>query len=216
MISVSKILRDNWKIFLKDPWQPKFLGALLIINIFGSAYGYYWYSGQLAATSVKLWLFVPDSPLSTTMFSVVLILALLRCNNIFFYILACTGCIKYGLWAVIIISDYWIGGGPVDYMVAMLWVSHMGMAVQGAVYLRTIISPLKKYFSAPALSGVAVAGVAIWMFLNDFLDYSLGIYPYLYLQRQEGLAAFSAVFLSAILAVLLVYVRSAEVPNRDG
>lgn len=215
MKRVLYMLWHHWKNFLAHPWEPKYLVAIMITNILGSAYGYYWYAGQLAATQVKLWPFVPDSPLSTTMFSVVLILSLLGRNSPFFSALAYTGCIKYGLWAVIIISDYWIGGGPVEYKVAMLWVSHLGMAAQGAVYLRTINSQFNKHFSGPSLSGAAVAGVATWMVLNDFLDYRLGIYPYLYLQRQEGLAAFSAVSLSGVLLVLLVYMWSAKVPNNN-
>jgi uncharacterized membrane protein YpjA len=72
-------------------WDKRFLSVLLLINILGSFYGYYWYRGQLAATNVLLWPFVPDSPLSTTLFSLVLVLYLLGKKSSLLSLLAGSG-----------------------------------------------------------------------------------------------------------------------------
>ncbi|MCL6612492.1 MAG: DUF1405 domain-containing protein [Peptococcaceae bacterium] len=189
-----------WRSFVKDPWQAGYAVPLLLVNAAGSAYGYYWYSGQLARTARELWLFVPDSPLATTMFAGVLALSLLGYGNAYLNLLALTANIKYGLWAVIVISDFWAGGGSVRFAEAMLWVSHLGMAAQGVIYLRACL------FGTPPGPGRGVAGralavTAVWMLLNDFLDYCLGIYPYLYEPGQVLLGAVSAVSLSLALVV---------------
>ena len=41
---------------------------LLIINFFGTIYGYYWYKWQLAVTEPIFYIFVPDSPTASLFF----------------------------------------------------------------------------------------------------------------------------------------------------
>lgn len=197
MIEIYTFLKNNWNSFLENPWQRRYVILLLAVNIPGSVYGYYWYAGQLEATPKSLWLFVPDSPLSTTLFAVVLALSLLGRRNIVLSLVAFTGSIKYGLWAVIIIVHYWATGGNVEFKVVMLLVSHLGMAAQGFIYLRA---------TGPVIPPV-IAGTTLWMFINDFLDYSLGIYPYLYQSGQLLLARFSAVVLSGLMVFLILFTQ---------
>lgn len=193
-----KFLINLWKLLLDNPWRPGFVCVLLAVNALGSAYGYYWYREQLAATPLVWWLFVPDSPLSTTLFAAVLFLSLLGRRILLLELIAYAYGIKYGLWAVIVISDFWLIGGGIEPPIAMLWISHMGMAAQGLVYLRTL--------RPSPWNGLAVAGVLACMLLNDFVDYCYkGIYPYLYYQGQEPLAAVSAVGLSIAVTVLVLY-----------
>ncbi len=195
----------HWRSFLSDPWQAGYAVPILLVNVAGSVYGYYWYSGQLAATAKELWLFVPDSPLATTMFAAVLLLSLLGYRSLLFSLVALTANIKYGIWAVIIISDFWAGGGAVRFSEVMLWVSHLGMAAQGAVYLKTCLFPRRRD-SGRDIPGPTLAAVAAWMLLNDFLDYRLGIYPYLYEPRQETLGAVSAAALSVLLILSITII----------
>lgn len=204
----------NWKSFWKDPWQARYVVPLALVNAAGSAYGYYWYAGQLASTSWRLWLFVPDSPLSTTLFAAVLALWLLGYRNVLFNVVAFTACIKYGLWAVIVISDFWAGGGEIRFTEAMLWASHLGMAVQGGIYLKTFL-----FNASPegrrGVTGPVLAGTAAWMLLNDFLDYYLGIYPYLYTYGQVLLGAASAVSLSLILILSILTLPFLNLANNS-
>ena len=48
--------------------QKPMLLLLLIINFFGTVYGYYWYLPQLTNTPAKFLIFVPDSPTATLFF----------------------------------------------------------------------------------------------------------------------------------------------------
>ena len=75
-----------------------------------------------------LWPFVPDSPLSTTLFSLVLVLYLLGKKSSLLSLLAGAFLVKYGLWAVavnlhllvlgesftwinlMLVSSFWHGG----------------------------------------------------------------------------------------------------------
>lgn len=204
------LLKYHWNSFMANPWRPKYLYIILATNIIGSIYGYYWYAEQLASTPKYLWLFIPDSPLSTTLFAVVLALSLAGLQSLLLSLAAFAGCIKYGIWAVIMITEFWLKGGDVEFEVAMLWISHMGMAAQGVIYFYKPGAPgsIGGFHSPLRGWGGALAFLAAWMFLNDFFDYGLGIYPYLYYYGQEYLAMVSAFSLSAvIMAFVILYFR---------
>lgn len=184
-----------WRELWLNPWQKRFVIPLVIINFLGSLYGYYWYSGQLAETSVSWWLFVPDSPLATTLFTLMAALWLLGNRSSLFAALACIACIKYGLWAVVLITDFWASGGGVFPTEVMLWLSHLGMALEGWLFLRRLKVTL-----------AAGAAIAAWMALNDIVDYVFGLHPYLFLPGQFGLALITAVSMTLTLSLLpLVY-----------
>ena len=183
-----------WREFWKAPRQPRFIVPLLVINVLGSAYGYFWYREQLAETPFYLWPFVPDSPLSTTLFAAALLLHLCGADKTMFQVLACTVSIKYGIWAVIMITHYWSSGGPVAPTETMLWLSHLGMAAEGAIFLRTYRFQINV---------VMITGA--WMLVNDLMDYGAGLHPYLFMAGQDTLARFSAFALTILLAGVLAY-----------
>jgi len=171
--------------------HPGFLKILIIINILGSIYGYYWYRGQLAATPVKHWLFVPDSPLSTTLFALAIIFLLYQKRKVLLLsFLAFITVIKYGFWAVFVNTHYWLLAGQIHWVEVMLWLSHLGMAVQGIIYL--IIFP-------PALWEWGV--VSIWLVINDYVDYAWGLHPYLYLAEQLSVVQPFTFCLTAVLII---------------
>lgn len=181
-----------WREFWRDPWQARFVRPLLIVNLLGSVYGFYWYHEQLAATPFYSWPFVPDSPLATTLFALALAGSLAGLKSPLLRAVACTASIKYGLWAVVVISQFWWLGGQPALAESMLWLSHLGMAAQGFVYLRRVCWS--------ALVALFTGG---WMFLNDALDYRAGLHPYLFAAGQETAAAVTATALSGLLFTCL-------------
>jgi uncharacterized membrane protein YpjA len=189
-----------WRQFWKDPGQPRFVVPLLVINVLGSIYGFYWYREQLAATPFHLWLFVPDSPLSSALFSTALLFHLLGVTKTLFQVLACTVSIKYGIWAVIMISNYWSSGGPVAPTETMLWLSHLGMALEGAIFLKTY--SFRMY---------AVIITGAWMLVNDLMDYTAGLHPYLFMAGQDALAMVTALVLTGLLTIGLFQLRCLQV-----
>jgi len=186
----KKWLNKIYDLLWLNPCQKWFLITLVIINFLGSIYGYYWYRYQLAATPKHLWFFVPDSPLSTTLTGLALLLILWGKRNSFFEWLSFTAVIKYGLWAVVIISHYGLTGGTIEPEIWMLWFSHLGMALEGIIFLRQVDVSWSEVLSGGG-----------WMLFNDFLDYVLGIYPYLYASYQWLVALLTAVCLSLLLTL---------------
>lgn len=144
-----------------------FIYGLLVINFFGTAYGFYWYSGQFVETPLYFWPFVPNSPLSSLWFFFVLLLILKKRRAPFLEGLAYVGLIKHGLWTVVIVSAYGLSGllYAENYL---LWFGHAGMALQAVLFWYYFGLPLL-YTQAAAISG--------WYLFNDYLDYVVGIYP---------------------------------------
>lgn len=190
------LVLDLWKDFWRDPWQWRFTLPLVIINALGSAYGFYWYHEQLAATPVYLWLFVADSPMASTLFTLALLIRGSGALRRLFQVIAFTAAIKYGLWAIVIITQFWINYGTVGPIEVMLWASHLGMAVEGVIFLKTM------------QFGQVAAGVTLlWMLLNDLLDYCAGLHPYLFAPEQESLALAAALVLTALITAGLILLQ---------
>lgn len=156
-----------------------FLWLLLLCNFFGTIYGYIWYESQLALTwKTQPWwqiVFVPDSPTASLFFTIsiafLLFLQPSSRNSIFVKIieaLAVVTSIKYGIWAVsMILAGAYQGMSlqPTDFMLIF---SHLAMAVEALLYIS-----LFKFRT------VALIGAVAWTLLNDFIDYTYEVYPWL-------------------------------------
>ena len=189
----------NWRMYLSRAFllHPTLLTLMLICYVPGTVYGYIWYGDQLVDTwnEYSHWLipFVPDSPTSSLFFAIALIWLwvqpkqtvspALRAVRSFIEALGVVTSIKYGIWACAII---FIGASQGDQLVWedwMLVVSHGAMAICALIYAR--------FFR---FGWIALAFAAAWTFLNDALDYGVGIYPYLpYVLRDDvtGIAWFT-------------------------
>lgn len=110
-------------------------GLLLIVNLFGTLYGYYWYRYQLKATPFPLKLFVPDSPTASLFFCFVLIAFLLKRHWPLMEALAITSLFKYGVWAVGMNVAAGMMGTPLALGNYMLIISHGCMAIEGLLYI---------------------------------------------------------------------------------
>jgi uncharacterized membrane protein YpjA len=144
----------------------KILILLLIVNILGTIYGYYWYGWQLADTPAKFLLFVPDSPTASLFFVFVLIAFLLKKNWGLIESLAIITLFKYGIWAVIMNILVLIVTGELDPVGYMLIGSHLAMAVQGILY-----APFYK------IKIWHIIAAAIWTLHNDVIDYVFFMLP---------------------------------------
>ena len=182
------MFRQCYKVLKDRPYTKSLLYALIIINILGSVYGYYWYRYQLVETQLKYWIFVPDSPLATTLFAISLIIIVLTGRESWLHGIAYSGVMKYGFWAVILITHFWITSGNIRFTEAVLWVSHLGMVFEGLVYFRHW--EVVKF---------RLAAIVMWFGVWDYVDYALNLHPYLYHSQQRFLALSSAVALSGIL-----------------
>ncbi|WP_232333963.1 MULTISPECIES: DUF1405 domain-containing protein [Thermoactinomyces] len=191
------VLKQKWLWIME---QRFFLQVLLVINLLGSIYGFYWYKNQLLWTEPKyLNIFVPDSPTASTFFCFVLLSYLCHRRSPLLEAFASITLVKYGIWAVVMI----IWGGMLDtrpFMEALTWQhwmligSHLGMALQAVLY-----APFYTYRVREIL---LVGG---WTLLNDALDYGLDIHPWLAppLEPYDHLVGYFTLLLS--LTTLLFF-----------
>ena len=156
--------------FLVKSWylltHRAFLTIVLIINFFGTIYGYYWYNGQLAVTEPIFYIFVPDSPTASLFFCFAIVGWLLGKNFKLMEVLALITLVKYGLWAVVMNLLTLVEMGSLSADGWMLVFSHFMMAVQAILYI-------PKYAFG---FGHVVIG-AIWTLHNDVIDYVFGQMP---------------------------------------
>ncbi|SFG62505.1 Uncharacterized membrane protein YpjA [Desulfotomaculum arcticum] len=185
---------ELWSELWQRPWRSSLIWPIILINIAGSAYGLYWYRAQLAGTPAHLWLLVVDSPLATAFFALALLLVIAGRRPGLVVAAACATTIKYGLWTVGVITHYWLTGGQFSAIEAMVWIYHLGLVLEGFIFLRK--TPLPVY---------AVVGTAGWMALNDYMDYVRGLHPYLFAPGQEAAALGLAAGLTVLSVILLIH-----------
>ncbi|WP_413380547.1 DUF1405 domain-containing protein [Alkalihalobacillus sp. 1P02AB] len=171
---------------------------LLIINVPGTIYGFYWYWGQLQNTPPSFYIFVPDSPTASLFFVFVLIAFLMKRNWPIIEALAAVTLIKYGIWAVVMNAATGMLGGSLNWQHYMLIFSHAGMALQAIIY-----SP---YFRIKMWHLVVAA---IWTLHNDFIDYYFGMHPYLSSHLMPHLDSVMVFTVSlSVFSILTVYYLS--------
>ncbi len=179
--------------------QRRWWWALLMINFFGSLYGFYWYKNQLLATPRWQWPVVPDSPGSTFLLCIWLALLLAgvdwrRPSMQLLGAIAFVSNMKYGLWTATVLPQAGIKyGWEFDFI--HLSLSHAAMWVQGMIYAR-------HYRPAPVYALTAL----LWMWFQDLIDYQvLMTHPTLPYPQELAFARAAAVALSTIWGGFLVW-----------
>lgn len=146
--------------------NKKFLIIIILCNIVGTIYGYYWYLGQLQQTKWYFMPFVPDSP-TASLFLVIALMAIVWNRHLpLIEGLAFVTLIKYGVWAVVMNILVFITLDEVTAMGMMLIISHAIMAIQALLFV-----PLFR------VSLLSIVIAAIWVFHNDVIDYVYMQYP---------------------------------------
>lgn len=158
------------------------LWLLFLVNAAGTVYGYIWYGNQIVFTidNHPLWqvIFVPDSPTASLFFTVSLLFLMFPARRgaspgflafrSIVEALAVLTSVKYGIWAVTMIAAGAAQGDPLQWEHYMLVVSHLGMAVEGLLFVRFMI-----------FGRTAAIIALLWLFLNDAIDYSYDVFPWL-------------------------------------
>lgn len=139
---------------------------LLIINLFGTIYGYMWYESQLSITPLIFIPFVPDSPTASLFFTIFLLFFILGRNVPYIEALALMSLVKYGIWAVVMNILTLIIDGSLSWQGYMLMASHGAMAIQGILYAPFYTIKLRHFTVA-----------AIWILHNDIIDYVFEMMP---------------------------------------
>ena len=193
------------------------LWLILAVNFLSALYGFYWYKGQLQGTPLYLWLFTPDCPLAALMMAVALGLFLFwGKRRTWYHTLTYTTLLKYGFWTAFVFSYYWLAGGK-DYSFGnwMFFISHIGMLIEGAVFIGSV-PPVPSHWWLAAVYSLAF----------DYFDYfhpvhilgrpAPGVYPWLPNDAQRPLILALTLAVTGCLMVAAAYVtyraRKAHVP----
>ncbi|MBW7473419.1 DUF1405 domain-containing protein [Paenibacillus oenotherae] len=171
------------------------LWLLFLVNAAGTVYGYMWYGNQLEYTwnHHPLWqlIFVPDSPTASLFFTLSLLYLLFphagKPSKAFTAIrmgieaLAVVTSMKYGIWAVAMIVGGAAQGDTLEWQHYMLIASHLGMAIEALLYVRFMI-----------FKRMAARLATYWLILNDTVDYTCMVFPWLPEELEDDLAAVAA------------------------
>lgn len=181
--------------------RKRFLSLILLANLSGSAFGFYYYKGLLLSSSLWQWVFIPDSPASTILFSLALALVLLNRKNDWLSYASSVYVAKYGLWTLLVIlyySEYFLAPGRRLFYFTM-FVLHAGMIAQPLVVTPTIKKSRLHLLLIP------------WFLLNDYMDYAVGTHPLFgYPFDDLGVIAVSSFFSSLLLCLIIHSISGSE------
>ena len=130
------------------------------VNIAGTAFGFWYYRFQFAATPAIAWPLVPDSPLATLFIGLSFAAYKLDLDVDWLHALAFFGTIKLGLWTPFVQLVLNGQGDLALWLYQFLIWSHLAMVVEAFVIYR---------YATFSVGAVAVA--VFWYGLNDLVDY---------------------------------------------
>lgn len=175
--------------------RPLLFWAVIIANLIGAVVGgIYWYGPMLVETPFLFLPFVPDCPLAALLFALALVAIRFNRPWYLFYTFTAFACMKYGLWTVGYWMRDWSAGGPVDPISLMLFVSHIGLFVQGMLLI--------PYATRTGLIGRAA--VFLWYALSVYVDYGWRYHPPLGPHVTQSYAMWMAIGWTALLGTGLL------------
>jgi len=171
----------------------RFILFILITNVLGTIYGWYYYKNQLLNSPFYFWIFIVDCPNSTLFFSVALYLTIKGKRNDFLNFFASANLIKYGIWTCFVLlfhRSYFFTVNSTLY--SAIFVTHALLVVQGILFANA--TRFNKYCYLTLL----------WFFVNDYLDYFAGTHPYMPKTNIEVIKILT--FSLSIISFIVVYI----------
>jgi uncharacterized membrane protein YpjA len=164
------LVEEGWAFLERFARERTLLALLVVINLGGVAYGFYYYAPQFAITPAWLWPWVPDSPVSVGFFALAMGLRLAKRPSQLVDWLAFLANVKVGLWTGFVLLYYGAHFGiPADLLTNLnfwlLWL-HLAMALQ----VLTIARGLRL--------GWWSAAAAAWFGLDIAMDYALAPFQF--------------------------------------
>ncbi len=156
---------------------------LILVNLAGTIYGWYYYKFQLMASNPLLWPLITDCPNASFLFAVAAYLIYSRRKKDDFSFFASANMVKYGIWTMAILiyhRDYFFA--PERYLLySAIFVTHFFLVLEAI--------PLKNSISSVGEKGLAIT--LAWLLANDFFDYVVETHPYIPERNIEYVAIFT-------------------------
>lgn len=138
---------------------------VVVINLVGTVFGFWYYIPQFSVEPVSVWIFVPDSPTASLFAACAFGLWAAGRTREWVNALAFFGCIVLGLWTPYALTVFYSGFSYLSWpMYAFLYCSHLALVVEAFVLYRISDFPLR----------AVVVGFG-WYLINVILDYFVPI-----------------------------------------
>lgn len=181
-----------WLAFSRWVIASPIMWVLFVANLGGAIAGYlFWYGNALSEAPFYLWPFVPDSPLSVTLMAFALLAFRYNRRLEFLGLLSVGMCMKYGIWTDFVWFTNSLSGGEYHFVAVTMSLTHFGMVIMGF-----ILSPYLRFRPIP------VALAALFLIVNDIVDYGFGFHPPLPNPEDLGIIT---VFSLATTAVIVIW-----------
>jgi uncharacterized membrane protein YpjA len=151
----------------------RLIWPIVAVNLVGTAFGFWFYRFQFAATDPLVWPVVPDSPMAALFVAASLAAWRLDRHSELLAALAFFGCIKLGAWTPFVLLAF-----PAEYPSGSLAaLGALGFVYEYGLYAFLVTSHLAMILEAflihryAAFRTGAVAVAAGWYALNDVVDY---------------------------------------------
>ena len=137
-----------------------------LVNLAGTAFGFWYYRWQFSVEPLAMWPLVPDSPVATLFIALAFLAWRVGRPSAYLSALAFFGCWKLGLWTPFVLLYFHEGFTAVNPWPLYLFLvfSHLAMVLEGFVLHRVTDFPVR-----------AVALAVAWYGLNDVVDYFLPV-----------------------------------------
>jgi len=159
-----------------------FLVFLLIINFCAGIYSISYYFSQLEQSHWFFWLFIIDCPLYAILFGINIFLFLIDKPSEALSFISIVGNFKYGLWTIFVLTIAGLAGAQWFFVL-----SHILLVIETIVLAGLFAFKVKHVLLA-----------FLWFIVNDFIDYFLGMHPFVF----EGFLFYSMSFALASTIIL--------------
>lgn len=142
----------------------RYAWLIVLINLLGTGFGFWYYRFQLAATPMSVWPWIPDSPIATLFMALSLALYKLGRQNEVINMLAFYGNIKLGVWTPYTLLLFRGEFGHDPAMFQFLFWSHLLMVAQAFL--------IQRYAT---FAPWAIVLALVWYTIDLMLDYFIPI-----------------------------------------
>lgn len=172
----------------------RLLLTVILINIMGTAFGFYYYKYAFETHPPYLWIFLPDSPLATGLFAASLLLLYMNRHNNLLALVGSINTMKYGFWTLLVIiyfSDFFLEPSR-RFFYYLMFLLHFMMIIQPALIIHKL--DLNKSTLALALA---------WILLNDIMDYVFFLTPlYMFPFQKNDIMIIGGITTISSLAII--------------
>ncbi|MEM2963082.1 MAG: DUF1405 domain-containing protein [Candidatus Anstonellales archaeon] len=167
---------------------------LILLLIFASIYGIYYYSYAFKKVNIYLWLFVADSPLSIILALAVLLNPSHDPSLLLLRYLSSIALIKYGIWTIFLMAFFhpqvYLSEESLLNSLIFFILPHIGM-----VALSILTIPYKRT--------LLIIPASLFFFLNDYVDYYIGVEKIIIPPNDFEAVAHFSIFLSALSSLVV-------------